>query len=41
MTDCVPHKRQKVELMIGVVDGSECACAQLSRIGKSDTHDEN
>jgi hypothetical protein len=41
MTDYVPHKRQKVELVIGVVDGSKCACAQPSRIGKSDRHDEN
>jgi hypothetical protein len=41
MTDYVRHKRQKVERVIGVVDGSKCACAQSSCIGKSDTRDEN
>jgi hypothetical protein len=41
ITDQVHHKRQKVELVIGVVDGSKGACAQLSRIGKSDMHDED
>jgi hypothetical protein len=41
MTDYVPHKRQKVELVIGVVDGWKCAGAQRSGIGKSDVRDEN
>jgi hypothetical protein len=41
MTDPVPHKRQKVELPIGIVDGSHRVLRAASCIGKSDTHDEN